>query len=166
MKNIDSAQPAPLAKSAMRLLLVLLLVTSCCVTFTSCDDDIWSPYPPSGWNTFYDSGLDGKWQLVQANGRPVGNYDTNYMDFYGNGRGMYYYYQNGSRYRERIAYWCQDTYGSSTSRYQINIKYEDGSASTMNYWFTAGGRDLWLQWMTGSGNTVTYVYRAVNYIDW
>ncbi len=157
MKNLTK-----MCKRAVRLALVgggLMMAA------TSCTVDGWGPLPPSGWNTFYDQRLTGKWQLLQANGRPVGGYDTNYMDFYGSGRGMYYYYDNTYPYQERMAYWCQQ--GSSvSSNYEINIQYEGGGASTMNYWFTDGGTRLWMSWMTNGGNTVTYVYRSVSYINW
>ncbi|MBD5269294.1 MAG: hypothetical protein HDS43_01555 [Bacteroides sp.] len=128
--------------------------------FTSCvvDDDGWYPAPPAGWNYFYDDYLNGRWQLVQVDGRPVSTYNTNYMDFYGNGRGTYYYYRNNRLYSEDMAYYCQDTnYGPSGQ--QINIQYEYDSPVTMYYWFT--GDTLWLQWSTNSG-PVTYLYRPVN----
>lgn len=136
----------------------------CCGPLTSCvDDDYWNPGPPYGWeNYFYDRDLDGAWELVQANGRPVYGYDVNYMDFYGDGRGVYYYYENGYFEQERIKYFCQDTY-NGPSRTQINIQYEYGSPSTMYYWFT--GSTLWLQWSTDRG-PVTYLYRPVDRVPY
>ena len=96
---------------------------------------------------------------------PVGPYDTNYMDFYGDGHGRYYYYRNSHPYSEEMAYFCQRS-GSTTTNYQINIQYEDGTGSTMAYWFTDGGNTLWLQWQTGNGRVMTYLYDRVSYIPW
>lgn len=156
----------PVARLMRHPLIWGLMLVAAAGTLSGCGIvDSWNPMPPSGWdNTFYDRALYGKWKLVQANGRPVSTYDTNFLDFYGNGRGAYYYYSNGAPYSERIAYWCEDSY-NSTSRYKINIQYESGQASTMNYWFTDGGDVLWMQWMT-SGGTVTYMYRLVSGIVW
>ena len=144
-----------------------LLLGGSSVMFTACESDDYWPYnPPSGWgeNYFYDSRLSGEWELVQANSQTVGTYDTNYMDFYGNGHGRYYYYSNSRPYSEDMAYFCQRS-DSSTSKYQINVQYEDGSSSTMSYWFTDGDNSLWLQWMAG-GQTVVYVYKRVSSIPW
>lgn len=133
--------------------------------FTSCvdGDNVWNPVPPYGWdNAFSDPMLDGRWRLVQANGRPVSPYDTNYLDFYGRGRGAYYYYRNGRLYGEDMAYFCQRSGG--VSRYQINIQYEYGSPVTMSYWFT-DSYSLWMQWSTSSG-PVTYVYTPCDIIPY
>lgn len=121
-------------------------------------DDGWYPSPPNGWNdTFYDSRLNGFWQLRQINSQNVVGYSVNYLYFAGNGRGRYYYYENGLRHWEETAYWCQSSV-SGTSNYQINLQYEySGQPSTMNYWFTNGGRSLWMQW-SNSGGVQTYVY--------
>lgn len=143
-------------------LLTLGLMLLPALSLTSCGEDDWYPSPPYGWDSFYDNRLDGYWQLVQANDAPVGQFDTNWLYFNGNGRGMYYYYSKGERYSERIGYYCQDSsYGSS--RYQINIQYEYGNPATMNYWFT--GSTLWMQWFT-SNRTITYLYRPVNSVNW
>ena len=126
---------------------------------TSCDTDdyTWAPGPPSGWYDYFaDQRLNGCWQLIQANGRPVGGYDVNYMDFYGNGRGRYYYFSAGRPTSERMAYWCEENWGG-VSGYVMNIQYEYSNPATVDYWFTDGNRRLWLQWSTGGG-VVTYVY--------
>lgn len=123
----------------------------------SCDgSDYWDPVAPFGWNTFNDRNLRGSWALSMVNGAPVDGYEVNYLEFYGDTRGMYYYYDNGYQTSERIAYWSQIA-NAGYSRYQINIQYEYGSPATMNYWFTNGGNRLWMQWATGGG-VVTYVY--------
>ena len=145
----------------VHLLISVTLAMLCAISFTSCDDG-WDPGPPPGpGNNFYDNALTGYWELYQVNGQVVDAFDVNYMQFNGNGRGWYYYYRNGAPYEERLSYWCQYS-GSTTSYYQVNIRYENGSASTMSYWFTHGGNYLWLQWYASSHGTVTYVYRAVN----
>lgn len=133
-------------------------------SLTGCVADGWYPVPPSGWTSWYDSGLTGKWRLVECNGQSVGAYDTNWMEFYGNGRGMYFYYYYNRPYSERIAYWCQQP-ASPNSPCQINVQYEDGSTATMNYWFQRSGTELCMQWRD-HGTLVTYVYASVSYINW
>ncbi len=143
------------------------LIGGASTLLTSCtDSDYWPYSPPPGWgsNYFYDSRLYGQWELTQANSYPVGRYDTNYMDFRNNGRGWYYYYQNGRPYSEQMAYFCQRS-NSNTTDYQINVQYEDGAATTMAYWFTDNGNTLWLQWLSGA-QTNTYLYTRVSYIPW
>lgn len=139
-------------------LMLAPLMSSCMVESGS-----WYPAPPSGWNNyFYDSSLSGRWQLVQANGMPVGPYDTNYMDFYGNGRGTYYYYERGRMYAEEMAYYCQySNYGPSDT--QVNVQYEYGNPVTMWYWFN--GAYLYMQWDTSYGRT-TYLYRPVSVVPY
>lgn len=132
--------------------------------FTSCSDDsgYWVGAPPQGWNVYYDSRLNGDWQLIQANGRDVTGDATNYLEFFGDGVGRYSYYSNGRLYSERTNYWCNKAY-SAGSNMQMNIKYESGQAATMLYWFTDNANLLWMSWSTGSG-TVTYVYRYLQRI--
>lgn len=149
----------------LRILALSIFALVLLSPLTSCDDnDAWAPVPPYGWNTFFDNRLNGTWQLVQANGRPVTGYDVNYMDFYGNGRGRYYYYSGGRPDSEQMAYWCQVS-DNSNSNYQMNIQYEYGSPSTVNYWFTDRGAHLWMQWQSGAG-VITYVYEAVAGPGW
>ena len=131
------------------------------------DDDYWPYSPPPGWgaNYFYDSRLEGTWELTQADSQPVSRYDTNYMDFYGGGHGRYYYYDRSVPYSEEMAYFCQKS-GSNTTNYQINIQYASGEASTMAYWFTEGNSTLWMQWKTNGGRIVTYIYTRVASAPW
>ncbi|MDE5840734.1 MAG: hypothetical protein K2H49_07410 [Muribaculaceae bacterium] len=140
------------------LLTVLLLVCS------SCNVEYWSPEPPNGWNdTFYDRNLVGCWQLYQVNSDYVRGDEVNYMYFNGDGRGAYYYYERGYQERERLAYWCQRSVNGTPSL-QINIQYEYGSPSTMNYWFTDADT-LWMQWRNSSGMQ-TYVYKYISRVPW
>lgn len=145
-----------------------MLLAICSLAFTSCDvEDEWYD-GPSGWgNAFYDSRLEGIWQLVQADGIDVGRYDTNYLDFLGDGRGYYYYYRIGEPYSERMKYYCQES-DSPSSRYQINLQYEYSSPVTMSYWFSdSTGRVLWLSWYDNNiDRTVTYLYRPVKGAPW
>ncbi len=142
------------------------LVALLSITFVSCgpDDGPWWGNPPYGWN-FNDTRLRGYWQLVQYNSDPVPVSEANYMYFNGNGRGMYYYLDNGYREEENLRYWCQDAV-SGASNYQINIQYEYSSPMTTSYWFTHGNNTLWLQWTTGGGRVQTYVYDRIGGAPW
>ena len=136
-----------LRRQASRIFMMLLLAVGS-ATLTGCSVDVgWDPDPPYGWNnTFYDSALDGCWRLTTINSQYVSGYAVNYLYFGGNGRGEYLYYDNGRRYVENTAYWCQRN--NSASGYQINLQYETAySPTTMNYWFTDGGDTLWMQWI-------------------
>lgn len=146
-------------KTFTKILLGMLMLIGMSVSLSSCDDDYWYPDAPMGWDTFNDQRLTGNWELMQVNASPVDRYDVNYLRFNGSGRGRYYYYDRGELYGERIAYWCQRGYGSNHN--QINIQYENGQASTMDYWFSNNNNVLWMSWRTDRG-TVTYLYQ---YID-
>ncbi|MDE6444389.1 MAG: hypothetical protein K2K64_08240 [Muribaculaceae bacterium] len=148
--------------SSILFTLILALATATLLTGCVDDDDNWPYAPPPGWgsNYFYDQDLNGTWELVQANSQPVGRYDTNYMEFYGGGRGRYYYYDYGRLYAETMAYFCQMS-GNTTTNYQINVQYANGEQSTMAYWFTDGYDTLWLQWQIGN-RTQTYIYERVS----
>lgn len=133
--------------------LLAVAALACAGTLTSCDDDYYDG-PGYDFDTFIDSRLTGTWELVQANDMAVSSYDTNWLYFNGRGYGYYYYYRNGRLYREETRYYCQDAvYGSS--RYQVNLFYQNGSSATMSYWFT--GSTLWMQWVS-NGRLVTYLY--------
>lgn len=149
-----------MTKILKRLLLTLMILVPA-MLLTSCGDTIWGyGEPPLGWyDTFYDSGLTGRWQLVSADGAAVGGTATNYLEFDGYGRGYYTYWQRGQLYSERLGYLCEAPYGSY-SDYQINIQYQYSSPVTMSYWFS-GRNILYLKWQTGSGRIVTYTYQRV-----
>lgn len=149
-----------------RFSLVALFSIMLAVSFTSCDDDYyWDPAPPVGYGDFWDSRLTGYWQLVGINGYTVSGTDTNYMFFNGSGRGVYYYYLNGGRYTELTAYWCQRAVVGAT-RFQMNLLYSgNSSATTVNYWFADGGRQLYMQWRDQSG-VETYLYNMYPGAPW
>lgn len=150
-------------KNSYLIGLALTLVAAGSATIlTGCEDDDYWPYnPPPGWggNYFYDSRLEGSWELTQADYHPVGRYDTNYMEFYGGGHGTYYYYTNGYLEDEDMAYFCQEAdYPNGNNL--INIQYETGRPSTMNYWLSNGNTTLTFTWRTGD-EIVTYVYSRI-----
>ncbi|MDE7421806.1 MAG: hypothetical protein K2N35_16570 [Muribaculaceae bacterium] len=146
-------------------LLYLPLFAVLMLILPSCGDiNYWDPEPPGGWNdTFYDQQLNGCWQLYQVNSDYVRGDQVNYMYFNGDGRGTYFYYDHGYQETERLAYWCQRPVGGATTL-QINIQYEYGNPSTMNYWFS-DGNTLWMQWRNSYG-VQTYVYKYINRIPW
>ncbi|MDE5843097.1 MAG: hypothetical protein K2H35_05110 [Muribaculaceae bacterium] len=158
----------PKVKKWIRSMLLAAVMILSGVGLTGCyvDGDIWNPAPPMGWNdTFYDSNLNGYWQLVEINNMRVTGYDVNYLFFNGYGRGRYYYFYRGARYWENTAYWCQYAV-SGQSNYQINLQYESsGSPTTMNYWFEDRGRTLIMQWRNYDG-WQTYVYVAYPGAPW
>lgn len=138
------------------ILAVFLLILPSCG-----DINYWNPEPPGGWNNpFYDRDLIGCWQLYQVNSNYVRGDEINYMYFNGDGRGTYFYYDRGYQETERLAYWCQ----RSVSGTQINIQYEYGNPSTMNYWFSDADT-LWMQWRNSYG-VQTYVYKYVSHVPW
>lgn len=145
--------------------ILLLISLFSAVSLTSCNDnDYWWDEP--GWNnTFNDYRLQGYWMLVQYNSDPVSPREANYMYFNGNGRGLYFYLDNGYQQTEDMRYWCQQAY-DATSNYQINIQYQYSSPLTSNYWFTHNNDTLWLQWRTNGGRVITYVYDRINYAPW
>lgn len=134
---------------------------------TSCydPDNVWWSDPGYGWNSFIDNRLSGYWQLVQYNSDPVSPALANYMYFNGDGYGYYYSLDNGYRNRERMRYWCQESYNGA-SNYQINLQYEYSSPLTTSYWFTHGNNTLWMQWQTSGGRVQTYVYDRINRAPW
>ncbi len=144
-------------------LLYLPIIGMLLLLLPSCDVNYWNPEPPSGWDTFYDQDLTGCWQLYQVNSNYVRGDEVNYMYFNGDGRGTYYYWDRGYQETERLAYCCQRSV-SGASTLQINIKYEYGSPSTMNYWFSDNDT-LWMQWRNSYG-VQTYVYKYINRVPW
>lgn len=132
------------------------------LTLVSCGNDPWGPPEPVN---FTDSRLTGYWQLVQVNGMAVTGTEVNFLYFSGNGNGLYYYFQNGRRYYERLQYWCQNSINSMT-QYQVNILYESSyNPTTMNYRFYNGNNSLYLTWADRNGLT-TYLYTRYPSAPW
>lgn len=157
---LHALSPAGARRTGRRILSIVVVIAGA-LMMTGCSVDVgWNPLPPNGWNnTFYDSALDGCWRLTTINSQYVSGYSVNYLYFGGYGSGEYLYYDNGRRYVERTAYWCQRV-NNGNSGYQINLQYEsDYSPTTMNYWFTYNGDTLWMQWRNSYGlQTYTYTY--------
>lgn len=151
-------------KRILKILSFIVVVVAMPMLFTSCEtDDYW--YDGPGWSdTFYDSSLNGFWELVQVNSVDVVGTQKNYLYFGGRGSGYYYFWENGNRYTDNTYYVCQYS-NSGISDYQINLQYGYGRPTTMNYWFTHGGNTLWLQWRE-NGRPTTYVYDRINGRPW
>ncbi len=137
-----------------KLLPLLLMLLSLPVMLTSCDDD---NYYYSG----YDQYLVGQWELIYADGRPVTGYAVNYLDFYSNGTGIYYFYEHGLPYNMDIA-WASDIWGDSSVLY---INYADGTSVSMDYWYNSNATRLYTSWYSG-GYRHEYIYRLVNDFSW
>ncbi len=131
------------------ILLPLLSVIFCAVTFSSCDDDDYY-YD----NTYLDRNLVGQWDLIFINGRPVSGYTQNFFDFYSDGSGKYYYYENGQQYWEWIDWWCYDGYSSPV----LHVKYSTGAPLNCAYSFNSDATRLYLRWTDGAGYAMEYVY--------
>ena len=142
-------------------LVALLFALTCSVSLTSCEDDDYYWSVPS--NGYIDSGLIGTWQLVQINGRFVNQFEANYFSFNSNGYGRYYYYVNGRPYAEGINYWCEYDYRGGNN--WLMIDYPDQSTE-QQYWFSDGGNSLWMQFVDGRGQVITYRYQWIDYAPW
>ncbi|MDE7180654.1 MAG: hypothetical protein K2N88_05600 [Muribaculaceae bacterium] len=134
------------------------------IGLTNCTSStVWWDDPGYGWS-YRDPNLTGFWQLVEVNGYAVSNYNTNFLYFDGNGRGLYYYYDQGYRETEKLRYWAQEGYTSSN--YQLNIQYQYSAPLTSVYWFSDRFNTLWLQWVSPNGGLDTYAYRRISYAPW
>lgn len=143
-------------KKIYTLIALFVAVTAMSISLTSCDED----YYGRPGNT-YDPDLIGTWELYQADGRPVVGYQVNWLEFYRNGTGTYYYYSNGYQYSMGLNYGVQWYSGTS----QLYINYSDGSSTSMDYWFNSNATYLYTQWYE-YGVRHTYVYRYVNGPEW
>lgn len=130
----------------------LLLIILPALALTSCVEY-------DGPQTYIDGRLCGAWKLVAANGTPVYGYASNYFEFFRNGSGYYYEFENGELYPESINFWCEDAYSSGPSSQMLCVQYQTGSDLSTAYWFDAGG-NLLMRWVTSSG-PVTYTYAPV-----
>lgn len=129
------------------------------LTFNSCE--IYQSYPPPGHNdTGYDRDLTGYWELAYINGDPVHGYEVNWLDFYGNGYGMYYYNDGPYTYELPFEYYCE--YGYDNWLY---IHYSDGTYAEMTYWFNHNYTILYLEWFS-RGRRIVYTYYWVDGMYW
>lgn len=142
---------------------VVLLTIMSVLGFSSCEVYT-SPPPPGGSNSGYatiDPDLVGTWELAYVNGYRINGYEVNYLDFYNNGRGYYYYYDYGMEYELGFDFWSEYTGNSS----YLFINYHDGTRAEMAYWFSPDYYTLYLQWWEG-GHKVTYTYYYVSDMYW
>lgn len=137
-------------------ILLSMLFVSLTLGLTSCDNDY---YGPPG--AAYDPNLIGTWELYYADGVRVYGYQTNWLEFYKNGRGTYYYYQDALDYQMGLTY-SVDWYGGTQ---QLYITYADGRYVSMNYWYNSNYTYLYTQWYD-RGYQHTYVYRYVDGPQW
>ncbi len=142
-------------KKFLPLLLILALVPA---LFTSCDDGYYPYYP--GYDD-YDNYLPGQWELISADGVPVSGYKVNYLDFYKNGTGIYYYYDRTVPYEMDFTWSVSFDYNSSV----LYINYADGSYVSMDYWYNSNYTRLYTSWYSG-GYKHTYVYQLVQAFSW
>ncbi len=139
MKHIYSAVRRP------ALLLTMIVALMGVMTSCSSDDDYF--YPST------DPSLYGYWELAYANGMPVTGFQQNFFEFDSDGYGDYLYYVQGRLYESEFNYWCSSyNYSYNT----LNISYDDGRNSTMQYYFDRMG-NLVMTWNSPQGRMV-YIY--------
>lgn len=138
-----------------RIHVVMVMLISM-LTFTSCDES----YPPGYNGTGYDRDLTGLWELSHINGYRVSDYEVNWLEFYGDGWGMYYF-QDG-RYTEEMSfeYYCEYSYDN-----WLHIHYSDGVYAEMLYRFGHNYSPLYLEWYE-HGERITYTYQYCNNPYW
>jgi len=139
-------------KKYLHLLLPLTLLT---VLLGACDDDRGYYYND------YDEYLPGRWELIYADGRPVAGYMVNYLDFYDNGYGMFYYYDRGVPYEMELR-WGVELWNATSVLY---ITYEDGSQVSMDYWYNSNATRLYTSWYEGPYRH-EYVYQLIDDFAW
>ena len=143
-------------KKIYSLLSLVSVSVALSLVLTSCDDDY---YGPPG--ATYDPDLIGTWELFQADGSPVYGYQVNWLEFYRNGNGTYFYYNNGDQYSMDF-YYAVDWYGGGSELY---IDYADGRSAAMDHCFNSNRTYLYTQWYE-RGYRHTYVYRYVDGPSW
>lgn len=137
-------------------LIIALLAT---IALSSCESE---PYPPPGYHDSYiDSDLTGTWELAYVDGYEVYRANTHWLDFYGDGRGYYYYYEHGNEYNLPFDYYSEYVYDESI----LYLFYADGTCAEMYYWYNYDYSTLYLQWYE-RGRTTTYTYYRVGAIYW
>ena len=123
---------------------IALVVLISMLTFTSC----YESYPSR-----YDRDLTGMWELSHINGYRVYDYEVNWLDFYGDGWGMYYFQDGPHTYEMSFEYYSTYDYDN-----WLNIHYSDGSYAEMLYWFSHNYSPLYLEWYE-HGERITYTYQ-------
>lgn len=141
----------------------IISILSMILLFSSCES-YYPPPPPPGGDPGYvnvDPDLVGSWELGYINGYRVYGYDVNYLDFYSNGHGNYYYYDYGREYVLGFDFWSEYDY---TTNY-LFINYYDGTRTQMRYWFSPDYYTLYLEWWNG-GQRITYTYFYIDNFYW
>lgn len=123
--------------------------------FTSCDDE----YYVIEEDYYYDRDIPGQWDLVYVNGHPVAGFDQNFFDFYTDGTGKYYYYEDGYQYWEWIEWWCYEDYYSYAP--VLHIEYSSGAPLDCDYSFNSDATLLYMSWISDRGRRQEYVYQYV-----
>lgn len=129
----------------MRKILYSLVVVLSALSLSSCDDE---PVYPT-----LDPNLQGMWQLVAIDGYPVGGYDANWLQFYGDGSGTYFYYNNGLLQQMGLFYSVNYDWT------QLYVDYADGWSLDSNYWFDRTATLLYMQWWDEYGRQTVYTYQ-------
>ena len=123
---------------------IAMVVLISMLTLTSC----YESYPPR-----YDRDLTGMWELSHINGYRVYDYEVNWLDFYGDGWGMYYFQDGPHTYEMSFEYYSTYEYDN-----WLNIHYSDGTYAEMLYWFSYNYSELYLEWYE-HGDRITYTYQ-------
>lgn len=137
-----------------------LLTIMSVLGFSSCEDYT-SPPPPGGNSSSIDPYLIGTWELTFVNGHRVNGYEVNYLDFYSNGSGYYYYYDYGMEYELGFDFWSE--YRENIGYLFIN--YYDGVRAKMTYYFMQYDKTLVLKWWENNME-MEYVYYYVSDMYW
>lgn len=130
-----------------RSLLLVSVFTAIAAALSSCStDDDYMYYST-------DPALYGYWELSYANSLPVVGFQKNFFQFDPSGQGDYQYYYNGQLFGSYFDYWCTSyNYSYNT----LNINYDDGRSSTMQYYFDRRG-NLVMTWNSPQGR-MNYIY--------
>ncbi|MBR5788118.1 MAG: hypothetical protein IKY35_05470 [Muribaculaceae bacterium] len=134
----------------LAIAIISMLSLSSCIIVDDPD------YPSTG----YDRDLTGMWELSHINGYRVSGYEVNWLDFYGDGWGKYYYYSGHSTYELPYEYYCEYDFDN-----WLYIHYADGTYAEMMYWFNHNYTQLYLEWYD-RGERITYTYQYCNNPYW
>lgn len=119
-----------------------------------------NPPPGPGFDSGYDHNLTGYWELAYVNNHHVYGNEVNWLDFYGDGYGVYYYNSGPYTYKMPFDYYCEYDYDN-----WLYIYYSDGTYAEMVYWFSYDFSELYLEWYE-RGQRVVYTYYWVDDYYW
>ncbi len=112
-------------KLAIRLFALLLTIVAG-ASLSSCDED--DPY-------FSD--IVGSWHLVESDGQPVYDYQTDYYSFYSNGSGTYAYYDTFGHFWQETFSW------QSFNGEQLVLYYDNPNFGTVSCYYRYDGRYMY-----------------------